>query len=214
MHATQKPPSTRHRRIVELDDEVRGSIDTRLQRGDSAKEVADFLKDELNLFPNTKVSTLSRQLDRYRSDFLDANLVAAVQRAEGNINIARRSLQRMEDFDAMDQLMQVADLQRRRVNKLLLREEELPVLLPEMKNEIRLLMDANKTFLTFALDIGLIRRAPIELTAGMTLLGGDSPYAYSLEAQLEGTKEMTSVLRKVIKNWGEIVDGEYTDVSE
>ena len=126
-------------RLESLGPEVMDRIDSRMASGESPITVARWVQEDLQQLTDVKLETLKKALHRYLGSELRDKVmarIAAAQRGASQATVLKR-------LNAMDELEEMVRHQRGRVDKLLMREEQLPggILLKDTTNEIRLLKD-------------------------------------------------------------------------
>ena len=126
-------------RLESLGPEVMDRINSRMASGESPITVARWVQEDLQQLTDVKLETLKKALHRYLGGELRDKVmarIAAAQRGASQATVLKR-------LNAMDELEEMVRYQRGRVDKLLMREEQLPggILLKDTTNEIRLLKD-------------------------------------------------------------------------
>lgn len=146
------------KKLQELGPDIVSQVDDMLLGGETATKVAKWLQDELGLLTELKLSSLKKNLERYRSKDLRERVIDEIaDRATGK-SVAGIKKQ----IIALDEMTDLVELQRGRLHKMLLRENELPkgVLLKQASDELRLLKEVTVELGKLQLETGVMRRAP------------------------------------------------------
>ena len=175
-------------RLESLGPEVMDRIDSRMASGESPITVARWVQDDLQQLTDVKLETLKKALHRYLGGELRDKVmgrIAAAQRGASQATVLKR-------LNAMDELEEMVRYQRGRVDKLLMREEQLPggILLKDTTNEIRLLKDMLVDLGRVQMETGLLPRAAKTIKGTVTGADGQIKEFAWTEEQEELFKEI------------------------
>ena len=175
-------------RLESLGPEVMDRIDSRMASGESPITVARWVQEDLQQLTDVKLETLKKALHRYLGGELRDKVmgrIAAAQRGASQATVLKR-------LNAMDELEEMVRYQRGRVDKLLMREEQLPggILLKDTTNEIRLLKDMLVDLGRVQMETGLLPRAAKTIKGTVTGADGQIKEFAWTEEQEELFKEI------------------------
>lgn len=208
-------PASKYERLLSLGEQRVTQIDMALHKGTPASEVTRMIQEEWGEFKDVKPGTLKKQLERYRAEYLDTNIVAAMKLEERNPARARKTIERMKSFDVMEELLKLAKIQRKRIKKVMLHESPMPILLNNIKYELKTYLDILGKYAELSLETGLIRRAPKQITGIVGLVSAeDTSGLLDFEAEIKGRDEVRLVLSEIITGWKSSIEGESVRVRE
>lgn len=141
-------------------------IDSRLLSGEPCSSIAASIQVNWGKLKNIKPESLKKCLERYRETELRQKTIARI--AEVQSKSAIKTVQKR--LTALEHLEEMTQVQRGRVEKLLMREAKLPegLLLRDTTNEIRLLKEMLTDLGRLQLETGLLKRAPKTITGSVT----------------------------------------------
>jgi len=167
-------------------------IDEKLIAGETGRMVADWLQ-KAGLLKDVKREALIRMIERYRGTEVREKLVkriADAQTGKSLITVARRAT-------ALEELEEIARIQRKRVDKMLALEDGKPMLITATSNEIRMLKDILVVLGHMQLETGVIVRAPKTVKGVMTGRNGEEVAFSWTEEQAKLYQELEGVERSL-----------------
>ena len=167
-------------------------IDEKLIAGETGRMVADWLQKG-SLLPDVKREALIRMIERYRGTEVREKLVkriADAQTGKSLITVARRAT-------ALEELEEIARIQRKRVDKMLALEDGKPMLITATSNEIRMLKEILVDLGHMQLETGVIVRAPKTVKGVMTGRNGEEVAFSWTEEQAKLYQELEGVERSL-----------------
>ena len=167
-------------------------IDEKLIAGETGRMVADWLQ-KAGLLKDVKREALIRMIERYRGTEVREKLVkriADAQTGKSLITVARRAT-------ALEELEEIARIQRKRVDKMLALEDGKPMLLTATSNEIRMLKEILVDLGHMQLETGVIVRAPKTVKGVMTGRNGEEVAFSWTEEQAKLYQELEGVERSL-----------------
>lgn len=196
-----KPSPGGYKRLKDLGQETMDLIDMKLLGGTPAGDIATYIQVELGQCKDIKHASLKKTLERYKAGELRRKAleqVAGVNKDKAVKVIHRR-------MNAMEELQALADAQRERVGKLLLREAQLPngMLLGDVKHEARLLKDMLVDLGRLQLETGVLHRAPKRITGSLLDANGET-------REFTWTEEQERLFETLTD--GPLIEGEVVDV--
>lgn len=150
------------KRIHELGPGTVAEIDKRLLDGETPISVAHWLHDEKKVLKDLKVESVRKGLERYKGDDLRERVVQ--QLVDSTKNVPGPVLRKK--IIAIDELQEVAAIQRGRLGRLLSKESTLPegINIKEAQHEVRLYKEVLVELGKLQLETGVMRRAPRSVT--------------------------------------------------
>ena len=167
-------------------------IDEKLIAGETGRMVADWLQ-KAGLLKDVKREALIRMIERYRGTEVREKLVkriADAQTGKSLITVARRAT-------ALEELEEIARIQRKRVDKMLALEDGKPMLITATSNEIRMLKEILVDLGHMQLETGVIVRAPKTVKGVMTGRNGEEVAFSWTEEQAKLYRELEGVERSL-----------------
>ncbi len=167
-------------------------IDEKLIAGETGRMVADWLQ-KAGLLKDVKREALIRMIERYRGTEVREKLVkriADAQTGKSLITVARRAT-------ALEELEEIARIQRKRVDKMLALEDGKPMLITATSNEIRMLKEILVDLGHMQLETGVIVRAPKTVKGVMTGRNGEEVAFSWTEEQAKLYQELEGVERSL-----------------
>lgn len=150
------------KRLHELGEEIVAQVDDMLLAGETPTKVARWLQGDLEVLTDLKESSIKKNLERYRSKDLKQRMVD--ETAERMMGKSASGLKRQ--LVALDEMTDAAALQKARVEKILVKEGQLPagILLKQASDEMRLYKEMLVELGKLQLETGVMRRAPKTIT--------------------------------------------------
>lgn len=199
----------RYKRIYDLGEIKVAIIDDMLNKGASCKKVADKIVHEWGLYDGQHTA-LTRQLQRYKKDELEPRLAVYSQRPD-----FQKVEEKHKQYDALDEYLHLIELQKKRISKLMSREEQMPMTFSEVRHEIKCLRELMDSYSKVAIETGAMRRAPTRVHG---IIDYESHGQWDqFEADVNEHAEMRQAAQDIIRILqtpdGElsslVVDGEY-----
>lgn len=136
-------------------------IDAMFVTGKTASEIAHVIQNEWIALPNKSPIALIRQLNRYKKDHVSSHFVTGSTDEKGTtiIKFVKYSHQR----DVMQELDELIELQRTRVQKSLDIEAKLPTTNWTTTQEMQFLQKMYRDYAQLQLETGVLKRVPQEL---------------------------------------------------
>ena len=152
------------KKLKELGETTVQQVESRLLSGEGTTSVARHLKHELGAFPDLKEDSVKKNLDRYNAKVLKPRVLKEISdRAKGK---SASGLQ--AQLNAMDEMTDLVDIQRGRLDKVLVVESKMTGMVAKhVTNEVRLLKELLVELGKLQLDTGVMRRAPKTVTGHM-----------------------------------------------
>jgi hypothetical protein len=167
-------------------------IDEKLIAGETGRMVADWLQKG-GLLPDVKREALIRMIERYRGTEVREKLVKRIADAQSGkslITVARRAT-------ALEELEEIARIQRKRVDKMLALEDGKPMLITAASNEIRMLKEILVDLGHMQMETGVIVRAPKTIKGVMMGRNGEEVAFSWTEEQAKLYQELEGVERSL-----------------
>jgi hypothetical protein len=157
---------TSHKKVKSLPADILMQVDSKLLSGESGLDVAKWLKDECKLCADEDLYNLKKNLERYRQGELRARTIeriATAQKTDSTTTIAKR-------MNAMEEMQELAIQQRARLDRMLMKESELPngILLKDATREVAMMKDLLVDLGRLQLETGLLARAPKSFKGSIT----------------------------------------------
>jgi hypothetical protein len=144
------------RKLHSLGVERVSEIDEMLGRGIPASQVTRTIQEDWRLLTSDKAASVKKMLERYRRSSLRQKVIDRVAGATRGLPIATLK----KKLSAMDELEQLVLVQKGRFEKMLVRENQGPLLLKQVTEEGKLLKDMLVDLGKLQLETGVLRRAP------------------------------------------------------
>lgn len=199
--------ANKYARLYALGPDRLDRINMMMMQDTTIAEVADVICDEWGFYADER-EALEKQLQRYRLEQIDSNLAARARNAE-RTDTGRRLVQyREEQLDIMKEMRDGIAVQKRRINKFLDREENLPIPLNAVKFEMKLYVDMLKEYARLQLETGLLRRAPKQVSGSFHI--DEENGTLEFEAEIKTNAELRRATRDIM----EILEGDYEVVDD
>lgn len=135
----------------------------RLKSGDSPLKLAEMMQTEWKVCTDIQPASLKKLLERYRAK-LKVEVVAAI--AEASVGKTTTGL--LKRLNVMDEIEELAVIQKRRFHKMLMKEDQGPLLLKQVSEEIRVYQGLLNQMATLQLETGVLKRVPKHVTGVLT----------------------------------------------
>lgn len=149
-----------YKRIYDLSPTVQGVINSMLIQGKGVPALIDTLRTEYKLFKDITDNALSKYLYRYKWDVVDKSLVVAKTIGRMDEEAQAALAEAITELDVLKEITELVTVQKKRVNKLLLREKDMPMLFNSLGGEMKTLAGFLQQYSEHAFDIGLLKRVP------------------------------------------------------
>lgn len=215
MTVTRKPRSDAFAALRDLGEGRLVELENRMMKNESPLELARLIQDDWGELKGYKQDSVRKLLARYRTKHIDGNLAKFADRVASTSGAAvRRELAKQaERLNVMDEMENLVLIQKGRVEKLLKKEEDLPIPLNATQNEIRELGNLLKNLAGLQLETGHLRRVPKTFTGVlMNQTEGVELDALRTDVQKKGDLiEAVNRLQSLLGDEGEIY-AEYEEV--
>jgi len=153
------PLSKRYKRIYDLGDERKAILDSMFSEARPVPEIINVLQNEWGVFTDVKVGTLTKFLYRYKWDVIDKGLV--IRQGMLKDKISNQILANASDqFDVLQEVIELITVQKSRVGKLLAREKDMPMLFNSLGGEMKTLAGFLNQYSDLSFELGILRRVP------------------------------------------------------
>lgn len=168
-NSSSKKSAHRHQHLMILPTDIRKELDKRLSSGISPKVVCEWLQDEKGYFTEIKRFAMMKRLLRYRQDVLFKPLVEefsnGLMRGRG-----KHTISKLGKLDAISELEGLIEMQKKRLEKALKAEANLPLPTDIVRFEVDQMRKLLADLINVYLEVGVLRRAPKQI--GGTLKPG------------------------------------------
>lgn len=208
---TKKPPKKQkngrktYEALLKLGRDRLNLVEAMLIKGETPLKVARVIQNEWGQCASNTEAALRQMLYRYKEDNLADKLVMSVSAAERVTQMAY--LKDLRDkFRGVEDLIDLANIQKARLNKILMREEQMPVLMDQVSREMTTMANMVERTVRLQLDLGLVRPQD----DGHHLDDDELRKVYAHSVQLSAKlKDMTRRALQVIEgNFVEVIDGD------
>lgn len=155
------------KKLHALGPDIVAEVDKRLGKdGHTPSAVATWLQKDCQVLTELKHSSLKKNLERYRSGELHAKALKDVTDALA----PKTAYELRQRLIAIDEMEEMARLQKGRVAKLLVKEAALPdgIVLKSASDELRLYKESLVELGRMQLETGVMRRAPKTINGTLT----------------------------------------------
>lgn len=152
------------RKLHEIGDERIAELDALLGKGVLPSELATKIQNDWGFLTDLKHDSVKKMLERYRKSELREKVVAQITGVTRDVRT--KTLQRR--LNAMEELQELVEIQKGRYRKLLVKEQQGPLLLKQVTDEGKLLKEMLVELGKLQLETGLLVRAPKKMTGVMT----------------------------------------------
>jgi hypothetical protein len=178
------------KKLKSLGADRMNEVDARLLSGEPCSSIAAWIQVDLGKCKDIKPASLKKMLERYRETELRQKTLARIANAQRGDSI--KTIQKR--LNALDEMEDMVRVQRGRVEKILMREANLPegMLLRDASNELRLLKDMLLDLGKIQLETGLLAKAPKTFRGSMVSSDGQVKH-------FEWTEEQEELFRMIEK---------------
>lgn len=157
--APKKTLKQKYHRIFGLGLERKQAVDDMFLDRTAISQITKVIQDSWGDCMDIKPHTLELLLGRYKRDIIDKNIIVAEKIRENNLAKNARLIEAVEaELDLLYELARLIRTQKRRINKLFIREESIPLLFSNLGNEIKILSRLLEQYAELSFDMGLIKR--------------------------------------------------------
>lgn len=153
----------RFKDLHELDPDQRAELDAMLLDGVPASTCVEKIQGDWQLLAGKKPATVKKMLERYRAQDLKTKVVQALADKVSSNHVVHIH----KKLNAIEELTNLAVVQKGRFEKGLLTESKSPLLMGSVSAEAKLLKDILTDLGKLQLETGIIQRAPKKLTGTM-----------------------------------------------
>lgn len=186
------------KKLLELPEDKRAQLDSWLSRNERTMvDIATLMVEQWEGFSKTSVQHLARRLSAYKDQVLKGKLVTELAKA-GILDSARR----LEEFNAMDELVKLAAAHKVRVDTALEMEKGKPLLTQQVHNASDIYLKVLNSVKAGQLETGAIRRAPKTVSgrfAGRDTKGNERTVVFTM------TEETDEAMK--------VIDGAFQEIS-
>jgi len=152
----RKDPGRAFKRIQELTPEQKAILHTMFYEGRGVPAIMKMFQQTLGLWTDVKENTLEKYLYRYKYDVVDKNMAMVIPKGQEIIPLQHTK----EEIDVLEEVGQLVLSQKARVQKLMIREKDMPVLISSLGGEMKTLSGLIQQFADLSFDLGFVRRVP------------------------------------------------------
>lgn len=197
------------RRIYELPEEQQVALNNMFYEGQPVGKIIQVLHEGWGAFKDVKAQSLQKYLYRYKWEVIDKNLVMR-QQEPASAHTQRVVAKVKGQIDVLEEIAQLVVTQKTRVQKLLVRENSMPMLFNSLGGEMKTLAGFIGQYADMAFDVGLMTRVP-KLTK-ITNSHGDVTTVESegkdhVAFHVENSKQLEDAASEFFR----VLEGEVTD---
>ena len=204
----------KYKRLYDLGSDRLGIMESMLTNGDSPLTVAEHIQQDWQECTEVKITTLEKQIQRYRADVLEPKLLMAAEKAaDKGAAISSEMKKFREQVDVQDMLNQGMNMQWSRIQKAFTKEELKGAdgkLDPAINKELRAFTDLARALATLQLETGVVRRVPKQVQGFFAQLNPDELKEFRLEmTQNDETLKSLGMIKDVLQEAAsEVIDGQ------
>lgn len=208
----------KYKRLYDLGSDRLGIIESMLTNGDSPMSCAEHIQQDWGECVDVKITTLEKQIQRYRADVLEPKLVIAAEAAAAKGTGVSKQIQKFrETIDVKEKLTSGINMQWERIQKAYTKEAMKgpdAKLDPAINKELRPFTDMCRALATLQLETGDLRRVPKQVQGFFAQLNQDELREFRLEmSRNDETLQSLGLIKDVLQDAaGEILDGELLPV--
>lgn len=204
----------KYKRLYDLGSDRLGIVEAMLTNGDSPMTVAEHIQQDWQECTEVKISTLEKQIQRYRADVLEPKLLMAAEKAvEKGGAVSKEMAKFREQVDVAQVLNEGLNMQWERIQKAYTKEALKgpdAKLDPAINKELRAFTDLARALATLQLETGVVRRVPKQVQGFFAQLNPEELKEFRLEmTQNDETLKSLGLIKDVLQEAaGELIDGE------
>ena len=204
----------KYKRLYDLGSDRLGIIESMLTNGDSPLTCAEHIQQDWGECVEVKITTLEKQIQRYRADVLEPKIqMAAEKAAEKGTAVSSQMKKFREQVDVMQMLNEGINMQWQRIQKAYTKEAnkgDEAKLDPAINKELRPFTDMCRALATLQLETGVVRRVPKQVQGFFAQLDPKDLNEFRLEMeQNDSTLKSLGMIKDVLQDAaGEVIDGE------
>ena len=199
-----------YQRLIDLGPDRMTQLEGRMAKAEPSHMLADLIQQEWGLCTDVERRTLARQISRYRNQMVTPKMAALYEAGQGGAKAEKALKVLYNQCDVLQELHDLYEVQRQRIQKAVNNEAKLPVLLKDVDFQVDLARKILADMAHVQLEVGILRRAVKGVQGVVTDANGNkSAFAYVV-----GEAEAQS-LEKDTEDFVEFLDGElsYGDTS-
>ena len=155
------PSEKTFKRIYEMKEEHRAAMNSMFYENVSVARIIQTMKEGWGLFKDVSDSALSKYLYRYKWEVIDKQLAVPAKVLEKEEKKASAMLVAARNqIDALEEAAQLVVVQKARVQKLLVRENTMPMLFNQLGTEMKTLATFIQQYSNLAFELGIMVRVP------------------------------------------------------
>jgi hypothetical protein len=166
---TIRKTGDRHKDLKLLGADKLAQLDAMLFKGIKFASIADHIQEVWGDFKEVDKYTLSKKIERYNDDEIVGKWVVNIADENGQVkeNYMKPIREHGTKVNAYELLKDLVLVQQKRLNKIMVREEQLPTLMNSVRQEIdtygKLIINLSE----LEMDLGYAVRAPIKIEANI-----------------------------------------------
>ena len=211
-------PKHKYKRLYDLGADRLGIIDTMLINGDSTMTVTERIQNEWEECTEVKITTLDKQIMRYRDSIVLPRVRVAAERADNEgVAIGKAMKKFREGVDVIETMNEALNMQWSRIQLMYVKEMRKgpdAKIDPAINKELRAFTDMCGVLAGLQLETGIVRRVPKQVQGFFQNLSTNEMAEFRMEmTQNDETLRAMGELKGILEEAaGEIIDGEYTPV--
>ena len=214
-------PKHKYKRLYDLGADRLGIIDSMLTDGVSTMTITERIQNEWGECTNVKLTTLDKQIIRYRDNIVEPKLRLAAERADHEgIQVGKAMKKFREAVDVSETMTEALNMQWSRIQTAYMKELRKGAdakLDPAINKELRAFTDMCRVLANLQLETGIIRRVPKQIQGFFQNLDTKELQEFRLEMTqnddtLRAMGELRGILEEAAAEAGETIDGECTPV--
>lgn len=158
-----KPIKKPYERIISLGEEKVVQLDRLLNRGEKTSKVCTLIQEGWEDLLDMSRPALIKMLNRYRNTALRGDLIKEL--AANGLLTTVKGLKRL---DALEEMTNMALIQKERVSKVYSKESKMPLLMKQVTEELTLMNKLLDSLSRLQLEIGVLKRAPKDYHGSLT----------------------------------------------
>lgn len=158
-----KPIKKPYERITSLGEEKVVQLDRLLNRGEKTSKVCTLIQEGWEDLLDMSRPALIKMLNRYRNTALRGDLIKEL--AANGLLTTVKGLKRL---DALEEMTNMALIQKERVSKVYSKESKMPLLMKQVTEELTLMNKLLDSLSRLQLEIGVLKRAPKDYHGSLT----------------------------------------------
>ena len=157
----------KHHLITQLEKLHLDKVEAMMFEGKSGPVIVDQIR-EWGYHADVKLDTLKKAVNRYRNQVVKGRIVNKVEIVDEQTGETRvetlEYIKEKPNVDVMDDLGNLINLQKERINKLYAREMKMPTLMKSLQVEIKELRELLTKMAGLQMELGHLRRVPKKIS--------------------------------------------------